>query len=106
MRYYKQRHRPVEPKDAKTRLAIASSRTETERRLVRKYLGEEQAALIKTSSGAFARGPSVLTKAEKLARADAGESMRRAADHRLATGLKHNKTQTRYFRIQNFQWGD
>lgn len=106
-RYYKQRHRPEAPRDATMRLALENSRAEVEGRMVRKWLGPDSDAEVPRAGrwgATAARAPTVFTKAQKATRADAARSMRVHEDLKFDTGMRHNKTQSRYFRIQNFQW--
>lgn len=91
-----------------------NNRVETEARFLRKWAGEEAAtAMVEASAGmrmsdmvaSHVAAPSILSKAEKDARSDAHASRKQHDEHKLKTGLLHNKTQTKYFRIQNFQYG-
>lgn len=113
-RFYKQRHRPTAPKDVSVRRAIVNNRVEAEARFIRKWAGGEAAtAMVEASVGmgmaemvaTSTIAPSLLSKAEIAARSDAHASRKQHDDHKLKTGLLHNKTQSKYFRIQNFQYG-
>jgi hypothetical protein len=114
---YKQRRAHTSgPVDETARLAIANNLKEAETRFVRKWVGDEAAALVAaepTEGFTLARArheapaaAALITTEEKVKREGAAERSRRLERDRLDVGIKRNLIQSKYFKSANYIFAD